>query len=74
MIPDFHTPVGGAGDEDVGMEAIPHHLVDSHVVRLVRLQELAAVSFAAFVDVALLCTNQEEVVRVLVEIERGTTA
>lgn len=74
MVPDLDTPVGTAGDEDLRMEVVPHHLVDSHVVGVKRVQELAGVGLGTLVDLTLLRAHKEQVICLLVEVKAGTTA
>lgn len=69
VIPNFHGPISRARNEDVGVERIPPDGVDCHVMGVDRVQELAGVRFGTFVDFALLGTDQEQIVDLLVEIE-----
>ena len=56
------------------MEAVPRHLVDSHVVRAVCVEELTGVCLRAHVNFALLCAHQEQVVFLQVEVESCAAA
>lgn len=43
VVPDLHRPVRAAGNEDLAVEGVPAHGIDSHVVRMEDVQELARV-------------------------------
>ena len=53
-VPDLDAPVGAAGDVEARVEEVPGHLVDGHVVRVVRVEEGARVRLRADVHLALL--------------------
>lgn len=59
MVPNLDGPICAARDEDLWMEVVPHDLVHCHMMSIKGIQELTVVGFRAFMDLALLCTNQE---------------
>lgn len=73
-LPNFHGPVGAAGHENLGVESVPAHLVYSHVMGIDGVDKVACVGFGANVDLTFLCTYQEQVVFLLVEVKGGATS
>ena len=69
MIPYLDGPVSTAAGKDPGVEVVPPDRVDCHVMSLVGVQVLGAVVLAALVDLTLLRSHKEQVVRELVEIK-----
>lgn len=74
VVPNLHGPVCATRDENLWVEVVPHDLVHCHMVCIKGIQELAVVGFGTFMDLTLFCTNQEQVIGLLVEVETGTTA
>ena len=73
MIPYLHAPIGTARDEYFGVEWVPSDLIDGHMMRVENVQELTGVSFRAFVNASLFRPNEEQVIGLLVEVERRAT-
>ena len=63
-----------ARQKDAGVERVPPHSIDCHVVPFVCLQVLTAVRLAALVDLALLRAYNEQVLTLLVEVETTATS
>ena len=66
-MPEEHSGLGGAGEEEVGVERIPDNLVDWSHVDAVGHQELGGEFCGAKVNVSLLSANQELGVQVRLE-------
>lgn len=74
MVPDLYSPIGGTGQKDLGMKAVPLHRIDGHVMRVERVQELIGVRLRALVNAAFLGAHQKDLVLVLVEVKACATA
>lgn len=74
MIPDFDSPISRARHEDLGMKAVPLHRIDSHVMSVIRVEELIGVGLRALVHVALFSAHQKDLILGLVEVKTRATA
>ena len=58
-MPEEHTGLGGTGEEEVGVERVPHYPVYGSHVDLVGHQELGGELSGAKMNVSFLSTHQE---------------
>lgn len=72
-LPDLHGPISTTRDVNSRVERVPAHFVDSHVVGVDCVQELAAVGFGTLVDFTFLCPHEKKVVIFSVEVKSCPT-
>ena len=66
-VPEEHSGLGGAGEEEVGVERVPDDLVDRSDVDLVGHEELGGELGGTKMNVTLLSPHQELAVQVRLE-------
>jgi hypothetical protein len=69
VIPDFHGPIGRAGDEYPLEEAVPSDGIDGHGVSTKGRQDLIVVVFGELEDQALFGAHHKQLLLLVIEIE-----
>lgn len=69
--PNFDVPVSRGRDENIRVEHIKHHSIDSQIVSIVGFLIIARIGRRAEMDVSLLCSNQKLKLTERREVEAG---
>jgi len=72
VIPNLYCPISRGRNKHMLDERVPPHAVDRHMVIIVCLEVLAVVCLRTLVDLTLLGSQDEKMMRERVEIETGT--